>query len=329
MVKVPSGPTERPSVLRTARFFVCAGLGLALALPITATTTHAAPPPAPSAPTTAPTTVTVRPGDSLAAIAARHGVRLSALLQANSLTVTSVIHPGQTLVVPAGAVPPRSAPAAGTPARPAAPVAPAVAGGGRYTVVAGDTLSGIARRHGVRIGALLAANSMTVTSLIRPGQILVVPAGAATPGAPAVTTPAPSTTPPAAVPAPANSSLQRVLDFLRLQVGVPYRFFAAGPDAYDCSGLVVAAFRQVGVTLPHQSRAQARIGTPVDWRTAPIMPGDLVFTSAIDDPRFITHVGIALSSTTWIHAVGRGRTVSIGALPAAHRIMAVQRIALP
>jgi hypothetical protein len=43
----------------------------------------------------------------------------------------------------------------------------------------------------------------------------------------------------------------------------------------------------------------------------------------------ITHVGIALDSNRWVHAIGYGRTVSIGSLPSTDRIMAVQRIALP
>jgi cell wall-associated NlpC family hydrolase len=279
-------------------------------------------------------------------------VRLSALLQANSMTPATVIHPGQVIVIPAGAVPPPTRVAGPSPAGSTRPVTtpPAVPTAGRYVVRAGDTLSGIARRHGVGLGALLTANSMTPTSLLLPGRTLVVPPSvtpAASPAPPAVVAPPPSTipalpgtvagTPRATAPsaaaapatAPAGSSMRTVLDFLRLQVGLPYRFFAAGPDAFDCSGLVVAAFRQVGVALPHQSRAQAQQGTAVDWRTSPIMPGDLVFTSAINDPRFISHVGVALSSTTWVHAVGHGRTVSIGSLPASSRIMAVQRIALP
>ncbi len=137
-------------------------------------------------------------------------------------------------------------------------------------------------------------------------------------------------------PAPAGAlcgtpggSLGTVLTFLRAQVGVPYAFFRAGPDAYDCSGLVVAGFRQVGVNLPHQSRALAQRGTAVDWTSTPIAAGDLVFTSVVGDPNLISHVGIALDARTWIHAVGVGRSVSIGSLPPASKIMAVRRIALP
>jgi peptidoglycan DL-endopeptidase CwlO len=119
-----------------------------------------------------------------------------------------------------------------------------------------------------------------------------------------------------------------VTSFARSQVGVPYRFFSAGPDAYDCSGLVVAAFRQVGVAMPHQSRALARRGMAVDWRSQSIVAGDLVFTSAFNDPDRITHVGIALDSRRWVHAVGPGRPVTIGSLPSSERIMEVRRIPL-
>ena len=120
-----------------------------------------------------------------------------------------------------------------------------------------------------------------------------------------------------------------LLSYATAQVGVPYQFFSAGPDTFDCSGLVVAAFRQIGMSVPHQSRALAKLGSPVDWRAEPIAAGDLVFTSAVGDPAQITHVGIALDSRRWVHAVGFGRTVSIHSLPAPDRIMAVQRIALP
>ncbi len=136
----------------------------------------------------------------------------------------------------------------------------------------------------------------------------------------------------AAAPAAATSttgSLDTLLTYLRAQVGTPYQFFSAGPDTFDCSGLVVAGFRQIGMTMPHQSRALARLGTPVDWKTEAIAPGDLVFTSAVNDPALITHVGVALDSQRWVHAVGIGRTVSIGSLPTSDRIMAVQRITLP
>jgi cell wall-associated NlpC family hydrolase len=201
-----------------------------------------------------------------------------------------------------------------------------------YVIRSGDALAGIAWRHGVALGALVKANGITVSSVILPGQRLRIPPATrpiptAVAASPAAAVPAAAT--PARAPRAHGSSLQTLVSYATAQVGVPYQFFSAGPETFDCSGLVVAAFRQIGMSVPHQSRALARLGTPVDWRNQPISAGDLVFTSAVDDPALITHVGIALDSRRWVHAVGFGRTVSIGALPRTERIMAVQRIALP
>jgi LysM repeat protein len=107
----------------------------------------------------------VEPGDYLFGIARRHDVSLGALLQANDLAVNDVIHPGQRLAVPVAA---------------AAPGGPA--GGGAYTVRSGDSLFGIARRLGVPVRSLLAANGLVLTSVIHPGQRLAIPVAEAAPG---------------------------------------------------------------------------------------------------------------------------------------------------
>ena len=315
---------------RTKRILLATGVALVLAVPMGGALVEAAP-----ATTETSTTITVRGGDSLAAIAHRYGVRLSALLRANSMTVTTVIHPGDTLIVPAGA----SIPAAPNPGSSssggAAATTSATTSATTYTVVAGDALAAIAWRNGVTLRALVKANGISTTSVILPGQTLTVPPATREIPTPRRTaTSSFSTTPAGAAAAetPANSatgSLDTLLTYLRAQVGTPYEFFSAGPDTFDCSGLVVAGFRQIGMSMPHQSRALARLGTSVDWTTESIAPGDLVFTSAVNDPALITHVGVALDSRRWVHAVGLGRTVTIGSLPTSDRIMAVQRIALP
>lgn len=330
---------------RTARIILATGVALTVLLPLFGGVASAAPAGAATTGTrtTAETTVTVRDGDSLAGLAWRHGVRLSELLRVNSLQLTSVIHPGQTLVIPAGArVNTTPAARASVVASTTTTATTAATAGSEYVVVAGDALASIAWRNGVTLGALLRANSLEPTSLIMPGRRLQVPPatrpiptgivsaapavasnGAATP------TRASTSAPTASAPAPTGSSLDTLLSYATAQVGVPYQFFSAGPDTFDCSGLVVAAFRQIGMSVPHQSRALAKLGTAVDWRAEPIAAGDLVFTSAVGDPAQITHVGIALDSRRWVHAVGFGRTVSIHSLPAPDRIMAVQRLALP
>lgn len=107
----------------------------------------------------------------------------------------------------APAEPPVSTPAPAPPA-PAPDPAPAPAGdANRYTVVPGDTVSGIAARFGVDMNAMLAANGLGVYSIIVPGQTLVLsgPAVAAPAAGPAAA-PAPVTAAPAAAPAPVQAA---------------------------------------------------------------------------------------------------------------------------
>jgi cell wall-associated NlpC family hydrolase len=91
--------------------------------------------------------------------------------------------------------------------------------------------------------------------------------------------PAPSTSP--AVTAPSRSS---VVAIAMRYLGVPYVWGGASPSGFDCSGLVMYVFAQVGVSLPHGSIAQYSYGVPVS--RGDLQPGDLVF---FDD---LGHVGI-------------------------------------
>jgi LysM repeat protein len=238
----------------------------------------------------------VQEGDTLSGIAASLGVPLNDLLQVNGLTLTSLILPGQRLVVPAGADGGSSGSGGGW--------APS---GASYTVVAGDTLSGIAARHGVRLAALLSVNGLVVTSLITPGMQLALPAGA---------------TPTAAVPdGPAAAAIAYAL----AQVGKPYRFFTAGPIAYDCSGLTMAAYRSVGVDLVHHSATQALQGRAVDPWSESVRAGDLVFLDS-DWDGVIDHVGIALGGWTWVQASQTRGVVMTGPMPPKSVIVAVRRV---
>ncbi|MBU3689959.1 MAG: hypothetical protein B7C54_07300 [Acidimicrobiales bacterium mtb01] len=246
----------------------------------------------------------VKAGDSLSRIASKAGVSLDALLAANGFKRSTVILPGQTIALPSGA---SKASATSTAA------VQSVAGIGSYVVKAGDSLSRIASKAGVSLDALLAANGFQRSSVIVPGQTIALPAGAASLSAPVVTTPKPS-------------RIDRVVEFARAQVGKPYQFGSAGPDAYDCSGLVRAAFKQIGVDLPHQSLLQSQRGVAVDWIADDIRAGDLVFTFSSRNPTQISHVGIAISATEWIEAPFTGASVRVTRLPSDARIQAVQRI---
>jgi cell wall-associated NlpC family hydrolase/outer membrane murein-binding lipoprotein Lpp len=81
---------------------------------------------------------------------------------------------------------------------------------------------------------------------------------------------------PAPAPAPGSSSrVQQVVDYAIAQVGKSYVFAGTGPDAFDCSGLTMMAYAQVGVSLPHEASAQYNYGTHVS--SSDLQPGDLVF----------------------------------------------------
>lgn len=159
--------------------------------------------PAPTAPVASAGTYTVQKGDTLSAIAGRHGVTIKALFAANGLGWASIIYPGQKLTLPGGQAP------AVQPAAPApAPQAP-VAASGVYTVQKGDTLSSIAQRNGVTVQTLFAANRLGWGSIIYPGQkiALNVPPAAI------------AAAPPAPKPIPTLDAEQRANAQLIIRVG--------------------------------------------------------------------------------------------------------------
>ena len=63
--------------------------------------------------------------------------------------------------------------------------------------------------------------------------------------------------------------------FACAQIGKKYVWAADGPDSYDCSGLTLAAWRSVGVSLPHNAYEQKQVTKSVSF--ASLKPGDLVF----------------------------------------------------
>ncbi len=149
-------------------------------LKLTAATAAAPAPAAPAAPAppaAASGSYTVQRADTISSIAKRHGVTTNAVLSANGLGWSSIIYPGQRISIPGGAAPAASTPTAPTAPAPAAPTAPS-AGGTTYTIVAGDTISAIAKRHGVSVNAVLGANGLGGSSIIYPGQTIKVPAAA-------------------------------------------------------------------------------------------------------------------------------------------------------
>ena len=85
------------------------------------------------------------------------------------------------------------------------------------------------------------------------------------------------------------------------------------------------AYQQIDIALPHNSAAQANYGIPIDWRTTPIQPGDLIFHRGSVPVHDLGHIGIAINATQWIVAPQPGDVVSIRPIPF-DRIQAVRRL---
>lgn len=114
-------------------------------------------------------TYTVRSGDTLSGIAAKHGVSLSTLFKANKMNGSTIIYPGQKIKLSGSAAAPARVAAAKPAAKAKAAPKPAAASK-TYTVRAGDTLSGIASKHGVSLSAIFKANNFNGSTIIYPGQ---------------------------------------------------------------------------------------------------------------------------------------------------------------
>jgi len=88
------------------------------------------------------------------------------------------------------------------------------------------------------------------------------------------------------------------------KVGDPYVWAAAGPDAFDCSGLIVWAYAQEGISLPHYTGDLWNIGEHVSEND--LQPGDLVFFYAD-----ISHVGIYIGNGLMVDAPQTGEDVKV------------------
>lgn len=103
--------------------------------------------------------VTVKPGETLSDIAARHRVSVSTLMKMNGISDPDLVEAGRTLTLPGGAARPRATSGSG----------------GSLTVAPGETLSEIAERHGITVSRLMQLNGLSKADHIEAGQKLVVP----------------------------------------------------------------------------------------------------------------------------------------------------------
>jgi cell wall-associated NlpC family hydrolase len=129
-------------------------------------------------------------------------------------------------------------------------------------------------------------------SAIQLASTTVVGASAVTPSADTVVAPPPTH--------------GNVVQYAMSQLNTPYVWAGSAPGGFDCSGLVMWAYAQVGVSLPHSSYAQYGYGVPVSRDQ--LQPGDLVFFDGLG------HVGIYIGGDQFVHAPHTGDVVKISSL---------------
>jgi cell wall-associated NlpC family hydrolase len=178
-----------------------------------------------------------------------------------------------------------------------------------------------AQRERERVRAQRRAAAATTTSASRAPSAPAAPAApppspppasSSPPSPPSPPTPpAPPSSPPAPPPPPATSGQvgaghPEAATIAARYLGVPYRWGGASPSGFDCSGLVMYVYAQLGISLPHYTVAQYRMGVAVS--RSQLQPGDLVFFDGLG------HVGIYIGQNQFIHAPHTGDVVKVSSI---------------
>ncbi|KIL43021.1 C40 family peptidase [Jeotgalibacillus campisalis] len=223
-------------------------------------------------------TYTVKSGDTLGAIAQKHGMSLSTLQSLNNVS-GHLIYPGQKLKVSGSSQGSSPAPA------PTISQPGSSASGSSYTVKSGDTLGRIALNHKVTVANLKSWNNLS-SDLIRVGQRLTIKGGS---GSSAPSTPS--------APSSGNTG-SSVVNIAMAQMGVPYVWGGSSPSGFDCSGFIYYVYKQAGVDI---SRTNAEGQHARSYEVSSPSVGDLVFFENTYKSG-ISHVGVYIGNNQFIHA---------------------------
>jgi cell wall-associated NlpC family hydrolase len=107
-----------------------------------------------------------------------------------------------------------------------------------------------------------------------------------------------------------NAIVSQAVNYAQAQLGKPYLWGGTGPDAFDCSGLMLMAYRSAGVNIPRTSQQQyaGLLKVPADK----VVPGDLVFFAGSDGtPTAPGHVGLVIGKNTMIEAYATGTPIRV------------------
>jgi peptidoglycan DL-endopeptidase CwlO len=151
----------------------------------------------------------------------------------------------------------------------------------------------------------LTPNQREALAAVPPAPPVPPPAPLPPAGDPSILAAAPGAIPPGDIaPPPGGGERAVAVQAALSRIGSPYSWGGSGPNAFDCSGLVMWAFQQQGISLPHSSQALANGGQPVSMNQ--MQPGDLVtyYSDA-------SHVGIYIGDGMMVHASTYGTPVRV------------------
>lgn len=262
----------------------------------------------PSSSQSSASSYTVKRGDTLSKIASIYGTSVSNLKSLNGLS-SDLILVGQVLKVSGTAT---SAPAKSTTTTKTTSTSTTSSNtSSTYTVKSGDTLAGIASKHGTNYRKIMELNGLKST-LIYPGQKLKVS------GTPVKTTQKASGSSDSSkvvqasaskTETSASPSLSKFVSIAQGLKGIPYKWGGSTTSGFDCSGYIYYVLKQAGVS---HSRTSAAGYYDRSFDISNPQPGDFVFfRGTYGGPNHVSHMGFYLGNGKFIHASSsQGITVS-------------------
>ena len=240
----------------------------------------------------------VQPGDTLYSIARRSGMSLNSLLTLNGLSQSSVIYPGQSLTISQS-----DSRVATKSSYTAKPLASGVSTSGTYTVQAGDTLYGIARRSGMSLNTLLSLNGLSQSSVIHPGQTLKLS------GASNATVASP-------VSYKSTASSASTSGTYTVQAGdtlysIARRSGMSLNTLLSINGLSQSSVIRPGQTLSVSGSASQTTATPVSYQTTSTSTGNGTYTVKVGDTLYRIAYNHGISLTTLLSINGLSETSTI------------------
>jgi cell wall-associated NlpC family hydrolase len=114
-----------------------------------------------------------------------------------------------------------------------------------------------------------------------------------------------------------NQTVAAAIAYAKAQIGKPYVWGGTGPDGYDCSGLVMMAYKAAGISIPRTSEEQWAWGPKI--QPGQQEPGDLVFFAGSDGtPTNPGHVGLVIGKNLMVEAYATGFNIRISSFGTAN-----------